>query len=366
MNQDFYLLKDYKTRCITAENPTGEKGKGAMAFPLSGSAGEYLGKGWKSRPFVSIPSHMTETIADIIGPGEIRSIWIGGEVDQGLVVRMYWEDEEYPSVECPVPEFFLYGWMKPFDAEENHWNRGPRVHVNSALAAVNPNRGFNCFIPMPFRNRARITIENRTDVTKCVYYQINYEEKETQKDAGYFHAQFRVSMPVKYQDVHTILDGVKGNGVYIGTALYVGLNRASRWWGEGEVKFYLDGDEEYPSICTTGLEDYFCGAYNWDTESAYTPYSSLYTGMNVQKPDGLYEIQQRFSMYRWHVPDPIRFEKNIRVTVQDLGWIKDDKGRSPRYLQREDDFLSVAYWYQEYPAGKFPEIIDHRMLVERW
>lgn len=366
MNTEIYLLRDYKSRSISPENPTGEKGMGAMAEPEDGSPGKHLGKGWKSRPSIRIPAGNTQIIADIHAEGEIKSIWVSGEVDQALVIRMYWEECGCPSVECPLPEFFLYGWSKPFDMQDGHWNQGPCYYVNSALMAVNPNRGFNCFIPMPFRRHARITLENRASVDKVVYYQINYEEKEIPEKAGYLHAQFRVSMPVAYQGVHTVLN-TQGSGVYIGTALYVGQNRASRWWGEGEFKFYLDGDEEYPTICTTGLEDYFEGAFNWDTESSYTQYSSLYAGMPyIQKPDGLYEVQQRFSLYRWHVQDPIRFEKDIKVTVQDLGWIKDDTGKWSRFLQREDDFLSVAYWYQEEPAGKRPELISHQTLVERF
>lgn len=367
MNTEFYLLKDYKSRSITPENSTGEKGMAAMSEPAEGSPGKHLGKGWKSRPNVIIPAGDTQTIADIHAEGEIKSIWISGEVDQALIIRMYWEESEYPSVECPLPEFFLYGWSKPFAMKDGNWNKGPCYYVDSALAAVNPNRGFNSFIPMPFHRRARITIENRASLDKAVYFQINYEEKSISQKTGYFHARFRISMPVAYKGVHTILDEVKGSGVYLGTALYVGLNRASRWWGEGEVKFYLDGDKDYPTICTTGLEDYFGGAFNWDTGSSYTTYSSLYTGMPyIQKPDGLYEVQQRFSMYRWHVQDPIRFEQNIRVTVQDLGWAKDDAGDWSRYLQREDDFLSVAYWYQEEPEGKMHELAKHQTLTERF
>lgn len=366
MNNEFYLLNDYKSRSISPENPTGEKGKGAMANPTLDSAGAHLGKGWKSRPCVSIPAGETYVMADICGEGEIKNIWAGGEIDQGLVLRMYWDDASYPSVECPMPEFFLYGWSQPSDMKQDHWKRGPHYFINSALAAVNPNRGFNCFIPMPFHQRARITLQNRSSTEKVVYYQINYEERKISPKAGYFHAQFRISMPVTYQGVHTILDNISGDGVYIGTALYVGLNRAARWWGEGEFKFYLDGDTEYPTICTTGLEDYFGGAFNWDTESSYTSYSSLYSGMQFQKPDGLYQIQQRFSMYRWHIADPIRFQKSCRITVQDLGWIKNDSGEWSHYLPREDDFLSVAYWYQQKPFTKFPALIDHHILSERF
>ncbi|HJA11845.1 MAG TPA: DUF2961 domain-containing protein [Candidatus Mediterraneibacter merdipullorum] len=362
-----YQIKQYKSRSICPENSTGEKGHAAMSVPEAGSPAEKLGEGWKARPYIWAAPRDTAVLADIQTEGMITGIWMAGEIDQGLVLKIYWDDSEYPSVECPVPEFFLYGFIGPQNSKEGYWNRGPKYHVDSLLMAVNPNRGFNCYIPMPFRKHARILLENRTTNKKAVYYQINYEERPVEQDAGYFHAQMRVSMPVKYRETHTVLDGVKGSGMYIGTALYVGLNRAARWWGEGEVKFYLDGDREYPTICSTGLEDYFGGAYNWDTESEYTTYSNLYTGLpHVERPDGLYQIQQRFSLYRWHVCDPVRFQKDIRVTMQDLGWIKDDDGNASRFLQREDDFISVAYWYLDHPGDKFPKLISHEDLTERF
>ncbi|MFD0960970.1 glycoside hydrolase family 172 protein [Paenibacillus chungangensis] len=367
MTKQFYQLEDFVSRTITPENPTGEKGKGAMAEPEKGSAGEHLGKGWKSRPNVLIDEYSEFEMMNIEAEGVIKSIWLTGEVDRGVIIRMYWDDQEVPSVECPITDFFLYGWSGPHHMKDGNWNAGPQYQVDSCFMAVHPNRGFNCFIPMPFKKRARITLENRTKNKKYVYYQVNMEEKKIENNIGYFHAQFRVSMPVQYKDVHTLLDGVKGSGLYIGTALYVGLNRASRWWGEGEFKFYLDGDKEYPTICTTGLEDYFGGAFNWDCEGEYQEYSGLYMGMpHISKPDGLYEVQQRFSLYRWHEKDPIRFNEEIKVTVQDLGWTKDDDGVWKRFLQREDDMMSVSYWYQTLPTNPFPPLISHEDLNERF
>ena len=367
MKTDFYILNDIKTRTITPENPDGAKAGGAKAEPEEGTAGHHLGKGWKSRPNVLIKPYEVFEMANIIGEGEIKSIWLTGELDRGVIIRMYWDDQETPSVECPITDFFLYGWAKPHHMANGNWNAGPDFRVDSALMAVNPNRGFNSFIPMPYRKRARITIENRTKNSKYLYYQVNFEEKEIDTNAGYFHAQFRVSMPVKYKENHTVVDGIKGKGSYLGTALYVGLNRASRWWGEGEFKFYMDGDTEYPTICTTGLEDYFGGAFNWDVKGDYKPYSTLYMGMpSITKPDGLYEIQQRYSLYRWHIVDPIRFENELKVTVQDLGWTSDDDGVWKEFLQREDDMMSVSYWYQTLPTNPFPKLISHKDLNQRF
>ena len=365
MKNDFYILNNIKTRSISCENLDGSIGGGAKSEPIAGRPGEKLGKGWKSNPYMTIKPNETFEMVNIQGEGEIKSIWITGSVDRGLIIRMYWDGQETPSVECPITDFFLYGYSTPHSMD--HWNAGPNYRVDSALMSVIPNRGLNSYIPMPYKKSARITLENRTTEEKGVYYQVNFEEKEIDANAGYFHAQFRTSMPVKYQDVHTILDGINGQGKYIGTAMYVGLNRASRWWGEGEFKFFIDGDKEYPSICTTGLEDYFCGAFNWDVESEYQTYSHMYVGMpHIYKPDGLYEIQQRFCLYRWHVVDPICFENELKITVQDLGWKVNDKGEWKEFLQREDDFTTVGYWYQTLPTNQFPKLISHKDLTERF
>ncbi len=367
MHENIFLTTYCNTRTITAENPTGKKGEAAKLEPLTGAPGELLGKGWKSRPFITIQQNTIVDLANINCEGMIKSMWITGEVDRGLIIRMYWDDCEVPSVECPLTDFFLYGWAKPHCIEESRWNNGPNYKVDSAFMSVNPNRGLNCFIPMPFKKAARITLENRSALSKVVYYQINYEERVLPEDSGYFHAQFRASIPVPFMGVHTLLDQVNGKGVYLGTALYVGLNRASRWWGEGEFKFYIDGDEEYPTYCSTGLEDYFGGAFNWDCEGEYREYSTLYMGLpNIIKPDGLYESQQRFSMYRWHGPDPIRFKEDLKVTVQCLGWQTDDKGEINHFLPREDDYLSVAYWYQDELGTKFPDLISHEELKKKF
>ena len=127
-----------------------------------------------------------------------------------------------------------------------------------------------------------------------------------------------------------------------------------RWWGEGEIKFYIDGDAEFPTICGTGTEDYFGGAYNWDVDGQYVTYTTPFMGMHqVIRPDGLYKSQQRFGMYRWHIMDPIRFDQDLRVTIQALGWRS-----GGRYLALQPDMASVAYWYQRLPAAPFPSLPD--------
>ena len=195
---------------------------------------------------------------------------------------------------------------------------------------------------MPFRTAARITIENLTDQECTLYYQITYALAEVPEDAAYFHAQWRRSNPLADGAVHTLLDGVHGAGHYAGTYLAWGSN-SSGWWGEGEIKFYLDGDEEFPTICGTGTEDYFGGAWNFDVPGhGYTSFSTPFLGLHqILKPDGLYRSQQRFGMYRWHILDPIRFQSDLRVTIQALGWRSEG-----RYLPLHDDIASTAFWYQ--------------------
>ena len=177
---------------------------------------------------------------------------------------------------------------------------------------------------------------------------IDYEAGEQPAEAAYFHAQFRRTDGVPERGVHTILDGVRGRGHYVGTYALWGVH-ADGWWGEGEVKFFLDGDRDGCTICGTGTEDYFLGAWGFD-DGGYREYCTPWSGLaHIRRPDGLYKAVQRFSLYRWHVPDPIRFKTDVRVTVQDLGWRS-----GGRYLSRRDDVSTVAYWYQSEPFTDFP------------
>ena len=175
---------------------------------------------------------------------------------------------------------------------------------------------------MPFRKAARITMENLDEQDMTLYYQIDYTLTDVPADAAYFHAQFRRSNPLPYKTDYTILDGVKGWGHYVGTYLAWGVNNTG-WWGEGEIKFFMDGDTKFPTICGTGTEDYFCGSYNFENPDTkqYQEFTTPYAGLpQVMRPDGVYNSQQRFGLYRWHIMDPIRFETDLRVTIQALGW----------------------------------------------
>jgi hypothetical protein len=195
-------------------------------------------------------------------------------------------------------------------------------------------------------------MENLAKGKMNVYYQIDYTLTDIPNDAAYFHAQFRRSNPTK-GSLHTLVDSIQGKGQYVGTYLAWGVNN-NGWWGEGEIKFYIDSDKEYPTINGTGTEDYFCGSYNFENQKThqYQEFSTAYSGLpQVIRPNGLYNSQQRFGLYRWHILDPIRFEKGLRVTIQDLGWKSDN-----RYLPQHSDISSVVYWYQREPHAKFPKL----------
>jgi hypothetical protein len=344
---NIFKLSDAKSRSISPENFTGAKGEGGMATEGTGkNPSRELGKGWKVSPSVVIKAHSTFTVAEIDGPGSIQHIWMTPTgVWRNSIIRFYWDGETTPSVEAPVGDFFCMGWNQ-------------YAPLQSLAVCVNPGSAFNCYWPMPFRKKCRITMENIDDKDMVLYYQVDYVLTNVPSDAAYFHAQFRRVNPVPYKGVYTLLDGVKGRGQYVGTYMAIGVHN-NGWWGEGEIKFYIDGDKEYPTINGTGTEDYFCGSYDFDTrkknaagveESNYTEFCTPYSGLcQVIKGDGHYNVSQRFGLYRWHITDPIRFEKDIKVTIQDLGWRSDG-----RYLPLQDDIATTVFWYQTEPHQAFP------------
>jgi hypothetical protein len=338
-------LSRARTRSISPENFTGEKGKGGMATDGTGAAcARDLGVGWKISPSVRIAPGETRTLADVRGSGAIQHIWmtLTGHWRHSIL-RIYWDDQETPSVECPAGDFFACGW-------------GQYARISSLAVCVNPGSAFNCYWEMPYRSGFRMTMTNIAAQEMTLYYQITFTETDIPDDLAYFHAQFRRVNPLPYKQVYTILDGVQGQGQYVGAYMAWGVNN-NGWWGEGEIKFYIDGDDEYPTICGTGTEDYFCGSYNFDVgkdQGGYREFTTPYSGLaQVIRPDGLYRSQMRFGMYRWHITDPIRFERDLRVTIQALGWRS-----GGRYLPLQDDIASVAYWYQTLPTAPFPPLPD--------
>ena len=343
------LLSEAKSRSISPENFRGEKGKGGMCELENGSAknaAKDLGKTWKVNPYIFIKPHETFEIANIEGSGAIQHIWMTPTGKwRNTIIRFYWDDQSQPSVECPVGDFFCSGW--------NCYNQ-----ISSLAVCVNPGSAFNCYWDMPFRKNCRITLENRDDESVVYYYQIDYTLAPIPAECAYFHAHFRRTNPLPYKSVYTILDGIKGKGHYVGTYMAWGVNN-NGWWGEGEIKFFMDGDE-YPTICGTGTEDYFCGSYDFIdpyTKDHYIHFTTPYTGFHDIRRDEFRISQRRFGMYRWHITDPVRFEKDLKVTIQALGWRADR-----RYLPLQDDIASVAYWYQTLPTAAFPALGDRDYL----
>ena len=341
-------LSNAETRSISPENFDGAKGKAGMATEGRGAAcARDLGQGWKISPCIGIKAGETFELANIEGSGAIQQIWMTPTGNwRYSIIRIYWDDQETPSVECPVGDFFACGW-------------GEYAPLSSLAVCVNPGSALNCYWEMPFRKRCRITFTNIDDKEMVLYYQINYTLTDVPDDVAYFHAQFRRTNPLPYKEDYTILDGVQGQGHFVGTYMAWGVNNCG-WWGEGEIKFYLDGDKTFPTICGTGTEDYFCGSYDFENQVThlYETFTTPYAGLSqVILPDKLYRSQMRFGMYRWHITDPIRFQQDLRVTIQALGWRS-----GGRYLPLQDDIASVAYWYQTLPTVPFPTLPDRDYL----
>lgn len=368
--QTMAMLSDAESRSISSENTTGEKSGGGRAIPHfdedgnSGSMARDLGQGWKVKPYASVKAGETFILADIQDSGCIQQIWMTPTgTYRHTILRIYYDDQEHPSVECPIGDFFAsaYTSFEKF------------APISSHCICVNPGNAFNCYWPMPFKKRFRMTLENIGDADMSIFYQINYALNDVPENTAYFHAQFRRTNPLPYKEVYTILDGVKGKGHYVGTYMAWQMNN-NGWWGEGEIKFYMDGDTDpalsdgrevagstgFPTICGTGTEDYFCGSYNFENKSTkqYQEYTTPYAGVpHIVRPDGVYNANLRFSMYRWHVTDPIRFNNDLKVTIQALGWRSGD-----RYLPLQDDIASVAYWYQTLPSVEFSPLPDRDYL----
>ena len=350
------LLRGGRSRSINWENRRGEKGGACRAAsPLGPSR-----KG--SACIDRIQAGETVDLMDVEGCGVIQHIWmtVTDETEKGkfvlrdLVLRMYWDDEATPSVEVPLGDFFLNGFARGYE-------------VVSLPIVVNPRRGMNCYIPMPFRSRAKVTLENQhAGDLPAFFFQIDYLLcDELPENIGYFHAQWRRQRLTELQKDYVLLDGVRGRGQYVGTHLMIqALERY--WWGEGEFKFYIDGDEDYPTQCSTGTEDYFGGAWSFGGQRdangymAEKTYCTPYLGYPFYSATDTFhseyfnrDIPPMRSFYRWHIPDPILFERDLRVELQQIG----SGPRGPHGLfERQDDVTSVSYWYQTEPHAEFPAL----------
>jgi hypothetical protein len=339
-------LENVQTRSFSPENFDGAKGRGGMATTGTGAhAARELGQGWKISPSIILDPGETIVVADIRESGQINHFWMTAPNNRmrDLVLRMYWDDQKMPSVEVPAADFFCDGWIE-------------RPLVNSKTIVLASANGYNSYWRMPFRHSARITLENIGNDNMPVYYQGMYDLKDIDDDEAYFHASWRRAHKLGKPSEFTIVDGIQGSGYYVGTYLAIQPN-VSIWWGEGEVKFYMDSDKTWPTICGTGTEDYFGGAWNFDRNGVYVPYSTPYLGFHqVTPPGAIYKSYQRFGMYRWHLPDRIRFHSNLKVTIQAIG-----AGDNIFVPLENADIAAMAVWYQM--ASNIPpqkNLIDHQ------
>ncbi|MCX8052976.1 MAG: DUF2961 domain-containing protein [Armatimonadetes bacterium] len=311
-------LKEYRAMRASSSDPNWEHGNG------------------DARP---IEPGQTLTLAELQGPGRIVHIWFTiahNERFYGklLVLRMYWDGEKNPSVECPVNDFFCEG-------------HGADMYVNSLpFRVTSEGRARNCYWPMPFAKSAKITVTNEgTKRCDAFYYYIDWQKlPKLSEDEAYFHAQYRQEFPcVKGRD-YLILEA-EGKGHYVGCNLSV-RQREPGWWGEGDDRFYIDG-ETVPSIQGTGSEDYFCDG--WGIRKL----DGLYYGFPISEG---YETNSRHTCYRFHIQDPVPFNKSIKVVIEHKGARRMPDGKWNGYVERFDDFSSVAYWYQREPHKPFPPL----------
>lgn len=334
--QDLYTLSDgLISRSICFENPTGAKGAGgAVASPL--------GPGRKGDPArLVVPGEVVE-LANIEGPGTIRHIWATmppvARAVRGAVIRIYWEGQEHASVEAPVGDFFGFA-------------HGKTKEFQTAAHSVGSAQGMNSWLHMPFTKSARVTLTNESAKPFPFFYQIDYTLGDKHgDDIGRLHIHFRRENTTTLGVDFEILPERQGRGCFVGCVIGVKPDGAA-WWGEGEVKFYMDGDAELPTICGTGSEDYV--GLSWGLqENAF-----LYNGATLCERDG--SDTGYISMYRWHMKDPVYWESAMRVTMQQIGHV----GPSPNLeaykanlYEREDDWCATAFWYEPVPSAPLPPL----------
>ncbi len=294
----------------------------------------------------------TLVLADIEGPAVVRHIWLtfsearpnwleagGSAAPDEIVLRMYWDGAKEPAVEAPLGDFFGAGFGRRYEL------------VSAPVQVETGGDGYNCFWPMPFFERGRITVTNEgSRNVRSFYYHIDYtEEPGLARDAAYFCAQYNQAFPETLGKDYTIAD-IAGQGQYVGTVMSIRA-RSPMWFGEGDARFYIDGETK-PSIQGTGTEDYFVMA--WGMSLGMYPYF----GCVRWSPEG--EIPgTEYCMYRWHIADPVRFEKSLRFDIEHTGWISADEtesGKIEGHVEREDDIATVAFWYQKGQPKRFTSL----------
>jgi hypothetical protein len=336
--QEPYLLDTgLVSRSICFENPTGAPGEG-------GKAASKLGVGRKGAPSITLKAGQEVQLCDIEGPGTIRHIWMTGPRTpaslRSVVIRAWWDGQEHPSIECPIGDFmgFAHGKVMPYF---------------SAVHSLGRNAGMNIWLPMPFAKKARLTLTNEGKANVALFYQIDYTIKDNHpSDVGRLHVLFRRENPTTEKQDFEMLPKRTGKGRYIGALLGIRNLHPGQWWGEGEIKIFMDGDTEFPTIVGTGSEDYVGLSYGMQQ----TPH--LYNGCCLclnstdwsrEDLDKNKENANFISMYRWHLPDPIYWEKEVRITIQQIAW---QKGLA----ETQDDWSTATFWYEPVPSAALPAL----------
>ncbi len=362
----FEMPTGVSSRLSSFENPNGVKANGGRTNKTA-----------KGNAFEVLHGGQTKTLLDISGQGTIQRIWL--TIDQNPVklralrLQMYWDKATKPAVDVPLGDFFLY-------------NVGKQVAFESALFSTGEGRSFNCYIPMPFRKAARIVIVNEGVEAAKLFYDVDFLLQPVKPAAMYFHAYWTRQQSGKLGDDFVILPKLSGKGRFLGMSVGLITDPAygTSWWGEGEVKMYLDGDGPYPTINGTGAEDYIGSAWGLGA------FTHQFQGAPVA-----IDSTGQFCFYRWHIPDAIYFNKDIRVTIQQIGgWGKkelqqlidrgvnlkpvtiDAPGKFVRLFELEkypalndpslpdgwvnffriDDYASVSYLYLDKPSSDLPPL----------
>ena len=320
--KDPYLLDTgLRSRSISFENPTGAPGQG-------GQAASQLGATRKGAPNRGFKPGETVDLANITGSGTIRHIWMTisdrePATFRSFVIRAYWDGQEHPSIECPLGDFFGFA-------------HGKVESYQSAVHSLGRNAGMNIWLPMPFTKSAHVTLTNETDKAVTIYYQLDYTIDDAHPaDVGRLHVLFDRQNPTTKLEDMELLPERKGKGRFVGAL--VGVRALSGdWWGEGEIKVYMDGDQEFPTICGTGTEDWVGLSYGLQQ----TPF--LYHGANLS--------EGRFhSFYRWHLPDPIAWRDQCRITIQQIAWHNG-------LAETQDDWSTATFWYEPVPSAPLPTL----------
>ena len=334
--------ESFETFAFSAENPTGARGGGKPDSP-----------GEKPSPAMWLAPGETGILVDCDGPAELRSWWCGGDNGSYFILRIYWDGQEHPSVECPLCAFFGF----PFNGVTLD-HRGKFPFLNSVPVLVTAYKGLNCYWPMPFRKHCRVTLTNIGPQRKYICWMITGVRKSLPENTAYFHASYRSARPVPAGQVYTFIDGIEGQGHFVGASMGIEVKNGNCWC-EGEVKMFLDG-ESTASLNYSGTEDYFCGSYNFgaDRLRQYHDFSAPFCGMyniSFRQKCKIY-APNRFMAYRWHIPDPVYFKKSFRMTVQDFEIVPG------KHVSRQDDFVSTAYWYQTLPSRPLAPLPEYDIL----